>query len=972
MKTSFTFSLRPLIGLLCLLFFPLSGFTQLKTFFNYTSNYEAMTTDGWVFQGVTIASDRFSLSHWDGSVSSPEMTPAKDLRLTFDYTSAGTWPTGGIVKIISVATGDILKTSEPFEDTGNNKVFINNDYEIAFGDISEKYTILLEPKWANEKLQIRNFKLTGIATSSELEIMDQSLDFGLVKIGQSLEKKIQVTPYNLTENINLSVQGTGFTITPAIIAPSQNTVPTTLTITFMPETEGLHEGKILFSGSGIDKNISLQGNGLSKNAPIVLTSISSLDFGTVSEGGNRKLSFIITPSNLKDDLTISSDNELFSVEPAVVPVGAASQQITVTFSPLSNGEYTGNILFNSTNLIAANVALKAQCAAAGETPLSVAQAQNTPDEATASVTGYIVGYMDGSYAYHDEDSRFGNKNLLIADEPVEKNLSPSLEKGKMFYIPLDASEQGEGDTFWSLGKNFDRLFGKKIMVTGVIETSGTTKYMKGMDALKRTHIGFYTPVEIKNPSLTTTVSELDFGEVEMNQEKTLTFSVTPTDLAGDIQVISDNPAFVVSPEIIPASTSTAQEITVTYTATGNNEVGHITLASAGINHTLNTFGKNAVVTEIDFGSTVSLDFGKTEVGKISKNSFIVLPLKVSGDISLEIEGDNAQAFEVNPKLLTAADEGQEVTVTVTYSPSIVQTDNVNLVFSAASNFRHEISLTGMAVAPAVIETDKDLLSFEKVAVGDMKELELTVTVENLIEDVVLSTDNDNYTVTPAIISKNTVGEQIVRVQLTPKSSGLLEGNLKLSYNTTEHIVSLIGTAYNSADIKIDVTALDFADVILDDTKQMKFEITPLEMPGALNLTIDSDINDIFMLNPTMIQTVSVGNPVEITVTFSPKEVKAYSGILNISDTYNFNYKITLDGMGVIVDGIESTKANANIPFGVDGNIHIQAQKGDLISIYSLSGVCLTKTIADEGLNRIPTSEQHVIVVVNNKPYKVQL
>ena len=87
-----------------------------------------------------------------------------------------------------------------------------------------------------------------------------------------------------------------------------------------------------------------------------------------------------------------------------------------------------------------------------------------------------------------------------------------------------------------------------------------------------------------DPAATVSTSSLAFGDVEVGQEKELTFTVTPANLESALSIYSNNDKYTVSPTSIAQNVTTTQTITVTAAPTALNDdmSGTITISGGGL------------------------------------------------------------------------------------------------------------------------------------------------------------------------------------------------------------------------------------------------------------------------------------------------------------------------------------------------------------------------------------------------------
>ena len=86
------------------------------------------------------------------------------------------------------------------------------------------------------------------------------------------------------------------------------------------------------------------------------------------------------------------------------------------------------------------------------------------------------------------------------------------------------------------------------------------------------------------PNVSLSATSLAFGRVKAGATKEKTFTITPSNLTGNLSIACNNAKYTVSPTSIAQSTTTATTITVTAapTATGDNMTGTITISGGGL------------------------------------------------------------------------------------------------------------------------------------------------------------------------------------------------------------------------------------------------------------------------------------------------------------------------------------------------------------------------------------------------------
>ena len=201
------------------------------------------------------------------------------------------------------------------------------------------------------------------------------------------------------------------------------------------------------------------------------------------------------------------------------------------------------------------------------------------------------------------------------------------------------------------------------------------------------------------PSATLSTTTLAFGNVEVGKTKSMTFTVTPADLTGDLTIACANAKYTVSPTSIAQATTTATTITVTAapTATSDDMSGTVSISGGGIiakSVTLSATPKEY----IRYKKAVSVTSGKSYL--IVANNRIAKPLtsnygnlttvaaETEGDLILIEDDDNAFTFNTTTGGYTIENGGYYYYKTGSYD-----------------NFNRASSLTGEYVWTVTRESD---------------------------------------------------------------------------------------------------------------------------------------------------------------------------------------------------------------------------------------------------------------------------
>ena len=198
-----------------------------------------------------------------------------------------------------------------------------------------------------------------------------SIQFAPVKVGDSSANQVVTLTNNGTTNVtisNVSVEQPFYNRTSSISGVVSDIVPKVLTpgatftayVYFNPSEMGTFSGKRMdiSTDTGKTYTVSLNGQTIS---PILSTSTTALDFGTVKSGTTRDLTMTVSNtgnSTLQINALSTDVTAAYTIVGPTVPFNlepTKSQVITVRFSPTSNSTYSGTltIVSNAGNATAA-------------------------------------------------------------------------------------------------------------------------------------------------------------------------------------------------------------------------------------------------------------------------------------------------------------------------------------------------------------------------------------------------------------------------------------------------------------------------------------------------------------------------------------------------------------------------------------------------------------------------------------------
>jgi hypothetical protein len=228
---------------------------------------------------------------------------------------------------------------------------------------SQGFTVIFTPQSAGTvsgNLAITNTGSTptvnvslsgGSQTAGALTANPTGLNFGSVQVGgnQALSESLTNSGGSSVTVTQVNPTGAGFSVSglslPLVLAAGQSQA---FNVTFTPSSAGSSSGNlaIVSNASNSTLNVALSGNGL---APGALTpSPSSLGFGNVQVGNSQQLSETLTNSggvnvNISQAAAAGTGFSMSGLIPPVVVTPGQHYTFTVTFTPPSSGNYSGNV-----------------------------------------------------------------------------------------------------------------------------------------------------------------------------------------------------------------------------------------------------------------------------------------------------------------------------------------------------------------------------------------------------------------------------------------------------------------------------------------------------------------------------------------------------------------------------------------------------------------------------------------------------
>lgn len=471
-----------------------------------------------------------------------------------------------------------------------------------------------------------DISLSGKCVKPSITITPSTYDFETVNLGDSKPMTFTITGNNLRDRISMVTQmettGGEYTVTPTDLPATGGTV----TVTYKPIDEGSSSAVFTFGSGNESAKITVSGKCV---IPPTITGVpSSLDFGTVIKGKTSSKTFTVKGYNLTSNLTLSSNRPYFTVSPSTItPVeAAAGKKVTVTYEPTAGGNHSATLTINGGGADPKTVSLTGKCAAITANPSSYAfETVNLGDSKpmTFTITGTnlserisMVSVLEtegGEYSITPQSLPASGGTVTITYKPLNTGSSSAV-----FTL-------ASGDVY------------AKITVSGKCVTP---------------------------PAITVNPTSLDFGTVAKNSTNKKTFTVKGTNLTGNLTVSpASSSYFTVSPTTITAAqamSANGVEVTVTYkpTARGSHSATFTISGDGATSKTVKVTGKCAEITT----SKTDLRFASN-----SSQTFTVTGYNLSGNLTLTSSG---APFTVSPKSITPSQAAAGVTVTVTCYASL--------------------------------------------------------------------------------------------------------------------------------------------------------------------------------------------------------------------------------------------------------------------------------------------------------------
>jgi hypothetical protein len=513
--------------------------------------------------------------------------------------------------------------------------------------------------------------------------------------------------------------------------------------------------------------------------------------------------------------------------------------------------------------------------------------------------GWWGGYTNGPQQYTDAQWTQFMLDELYNGRPIEYlayDCSSYQPAGHAFNVfGVNGSGQFYVNWGWSGDSNGYCTLHNFTTATGATGQSGSYVFNYGEAMI----VGIEPPGGAANtPSLTVEPTSLSFTGCTTGQTYTKTFTVTGANLTGNVTLSSSNNKFTVSPSTLTAAQAQAgATVTVTFSPTSAGTVtGNITVASSGASSkTVTLTGTATAPTPKLTVNPTSLSFTGT-VGQTYTQTFTVTGTDLTGNVNIS---SSISRFSVSPATLTAAQAMAGATVTVTYSPTTEGTQNGQISVSSSGATNKTVSVTGTATSIPTITVNPTSVNLTTV-VGTPVTQRINVMCYNLTERVDIAVNGTGFTVDKNNITRSFAisGNAYVDVTYRPTTVGNHTGTVTLTSTGAETVtIPLNGTATEPVrTITATPNTLNFT-ALVGETITNTFTVTGENLTGDLSLAVD---NDAYSIEPTTISVAEATAGKTVTVTYAPTTFGVTSANVTISGGGAPSATVALNGQADLV------------------------------------------------------------------------
>ena len=759
--------------------------------------------------------------------------------------------------------------------------------------------------------------LSGVSVDPVLTVDPTSLSFTDATTGQSYTKTFTVSGTRLSGNVNLSVSGSSdFTVSPSTLTAAQAAAGATVTVTYTPSAAGTQTATVTASSAGAE-SVSVSLTGTSTNPPTITLNKTELTFST-TVGTSVKKTFTVKGSDLTGNVSLSVTGEGFSIDKTTVGKNTAmstnGSTVTVTYNPTAAGTHSGLITITSPGAETKTVTLNG----------------------TATDVVRTITVNPTSLSFNATVGETATKTFTVTGSNLNGNLTLALNNANGIYsidkTSITAAEAANGAT---------------VTVTynpSVAGNSNASVTVSGGGADSKTVNLSGTATDVVR-TITVNPASLSFNST-VGVAATKTFTVTGSNLNSNLTLTLNNAngIYSISRTSIPAAeANNGVTITVTYNpAVAGNSNASVTVSGGGAeSKTVNLSG--TAVAPVITADPTSLTFSAVE-GETQTQTFTVTGANLTGNLSLALNNANG-VYSISRTSITAAEAANGVTVTVTYNPAVAGTYNASVTISGGGAQPVTVNLNGTAVEPArTITVSTDVLNMNTI-IGEPQTATFTVTGENLNGNLTLTLNDANgiYSINPTTISAADAANGVtVTVTYTPTTFGNQTASIVISGGGANPVtVNLNGTANITKFAPVMLQAND-AYVALTRFRAEWTDETPTFNVSSYTLEVTPKV-----VVPVMLSSIdgtsytSSYTDITLTAPWGGERVRGGQGAIYFRNNYN-NDGIMGNITYTVPDGYTNATFTLKITSGSDatngkGNLTVATPQTAAVTHYFAAG-----------------------------------
>lgn len=368
----------------------------------------------------------------------------------------------------------------------------------------------------NETIQLEG---QAIPREPIMQISALDLDFGNVLVGDSVAKEIAIynTGYDVLTLSDITVSSAEYRVSPASGSLNAGQVLTdslVITVSLVPQSEGTKTATLSLAGNVPTQQVSLTGEAQLNPEPTIAVNSDSLGFGSVEIASSKEVTLQIRNlgTNALSITSLTVQGEAFSSTQST-PISierGTPLSVPITFSPETATSFSGSVVIVSND--ASNSTYTIQLSGEGTVgppqkllsinPDSVDFGLVTVNE-TAAQTLTVINSGNATLkitGISSDNSAFGVNNAPSSSQPLF----------------IGAEESADITLSFSPSQGGGQLFRGRLAISSDRTDSS--------DPLTFTVKG--TGVDEPTPNILLSTRQLNFGELKLGEQKTLSFTIT--------------------------------------------------------------------------------------------------------------------------------------------------------------------------------------------------------------------------------------------------------------------------------------------------------------------------------------------------------------------------------------------------------------------------------------------------------------